>query len=543
MCHGRHPTTRSSARHHNLIPVPPNTRVFVAQLAGLPVFGPSGESIGKVRDIVVALRLDRKPPRVLGLVVELPTRRPIFVPMLRVGSLESHAVALATGSVSLRRFEQRTLELRLIGQLLGVQVQLATTASSAIVVDVAIERTRSRDWVVSRLAVRERTRRIVRRAPVQVVGWTDVRGMDPAELTGHSVRGAQQVLASFEGLRAADAASILRELEPELRYEVADALDDDRLADVIQELSEDDQKELLAHLDEARAADILEAMDPDDAADLLAELPEGIQERLLGLMEPEESAPVRRLLQYSSESAGGLMTPEPVVLTPDATIAEALARIRAPELTPALASMVFVCRPPQATPTGRYLGCVHTQRLLREPPFELVAGALDTEMARLSPDAALTEVTRFFASYNLVCAPVVDDEDHLLGAVTVDDVLDHLLPDNWRDEGLDDGQVDANSRGGEQGTTRAGSRAFDPAGGECPAPASTACRSLPRFRRSGARIGGRPWLTPAPGGAWINRAAADGSPSTSTRRPSAGSPRAWPGSWAPGRSCSGRRCW
>ena len=175
-------------------------------------------------------------------------------------------------------------------------------------------------------------------------------------------------------------------------------------------------------------------------------------------MEPEESAPVRRLLQYSSESAGGLMTPEPVVLTPDATIAEALARIRSPDLTPALASMVFVCRPPQATPTGRYLGCVHTQRLLREPPFELVAGALDTEMAHLSPDAALTDVTRFFASYNLVCAPVVDDEDHLLGAVTVDDVLDHLLPDNWRDEGLDAGQSDAFPGGGQHRAVRAGDR-------------------------------------------------------------------------------------
>ena len=426
--------------------VAPNTRVFVAQLDGLPVFGPSGESIGKVRDIVVALRLDRKPPRALGLVVELPTRRPIFVPMLRVSSLESHAVALATGSVSMRRFEQRTLELRLIGQLLGTQVQLATTASAAVVVDAAMERTRTRDWVVSRLAVRERTRRIGRRAPVQVVAWTDVRGMDPAQLTGHSIRGAQQVLASFEGLRAADAAGILRELDTELRYEVADMLDDDRLADVLQELPEDDQKDLLAHLDEARAADILEAMDPDDAADLLAELPIGIQERLLGLMEPEESGPVRRLLQYSADTAGGLMTPEPVVLTPDATVAEALARIRSPDLTPALASMVFVCRSPQATPTGRYLGCVHTQRLLREPPFELVAGAIDAEMSQLSPDAALTDVTRFFASYNLVCAPVVDDEEHLLGAVTVDDVLDHLLPDNWREEGLTDddaGQDDA----------------------------------------------------------------------------------------------------
>ncbi len=439
--------------------MPPNTRVFVAQLAGLPVFGPSGESIGKVRDIVVALRLDRKPPRVLGLVVDLPTRRPIFVPMLRVSSVEAAAIALTTGSVSLRRFEQRSLELRLIGQLIGVHVQVATTASSAVIVDVAMEKTRSRDWVVSRLAVRERTRRIVRRAPVQILGWSDVRGMDPAQLTGQSVRGAPQVLASFEGLRAADAAGILRDLTPALRYEVADAMDDDRLADVIQELSEDDQQELLAHLDEARAADILEAMDPDDAADLLAELPPGIQERLLGLMEPEESAPVRRLLQYSSESAGGLMTPEPVVLTPDATIAEALARIRSPDLTPALASMVFVCRPPQATPTGRYLGCVHTQRLLREPPFELVAGALDTEMGRLSPSAALTEVTRFFASYNLVCAPVVDDEDHLLGAVTVDDVLDHLLPDNWRDQGMDDGQLDAETVALPHGAaSRSGSR-------------------------------------------------------------------------------------
>jgi Mg/Co/Ni transporter MgtE len=155
-------------------------------------------------------------------------------------------------------------------------------------------------------------------------------------------------------------------------------------------------------------------------------------------MEPEESEPVRRLLQYSFDTAGGLMTTDPVVLTPDATVAEALARIRAPELTPALASMVFVCRPPQATPTGRYLGCVHTQRLLRVPPFELVAGVIDREMARLSAGAGLVEVTRFFATYNLVCAPVVDEEDHLLGAVAVDDVLDHLLPDNWRDMALNE---------------------------------------------------------------------------------------------------------
>ncbi len=422
---------------HTLIGVPPNTRVFVARLVGLQVFGPSGETIGRVRDVIASLRLDRKPPRVLGMVVDLPNRRPIFVPMLRVAAIEAHGVALASGQVSLRRFEQRATEILVLGQLVGTRVRIATTGSTATVADAGIEQSRTRDWAITRVALRERGR-LARRSPLQVLNWADVRGLGITELLGGSMTSTQQMLLSFEGLRAADAANVLRDLPSQSRYDVAEALPDERLADMIEELPEDDQKDLLTHLHEDRAADVLEAMDPDDAADLLGDLAPGVQARLLELMEPEESAPVRRLLQYTFDTAGGLMTPEPIVLPPDATIADALARIRDPKHTPALSSMVFVSRPPQATPTGRYLGCVHTQRLLREPPFELVAGALDTDMARLSPEASLAEITRFFATYNLVCAPVVDDDEHLLGAVTVDDVLDHLLPDNWREQGLDE---------------------------------------------------------------------------------------------------------
>jgi Mg/Co/Ni transporter MgtE len=412
--------------------VPSTTKVFVAQLVGLPVFGPDGESIGKLRDVVAMLRVDRHPPRVLGIVVELVTRRRIFVPMLRVTAIEPSAVTLATGSVNLRRFHQRPNEVLVVGELLDARVTLAVTGVAATVVDAAMEPTRTRDWVLGRVAIRARTGRIGRRGPITVLGWDEVTGPGVTELAAQP-QGATHLLAVFDTMRATDVAAALQDLPVKRRHEIADALDDERLADVIQELSADDQKDVLAHLHDERAADILEAMDPDDAADLLAELPEGDKNRLLELMEPAESAPVRRLLAYPANTAGGLMTPEPIVLNPDAPIAEALARVRNPELTPALASMVFVCRPPSATPTGRYLGCAHIQRLLREPPFDLVAGVLDTDLASLRPTDSLAEVTKYFAAYNLVCAPVVDDQDHLLGAVTVDDVLDHLLPEGWRD--------------------------------------------------------------------------------------------------------------
>ncbi|MEV0359718.1 CBS domain-containing protein [Nocardia sp. NPDC050697] len=414
------------------------TRVYVARLAGLAVLGPDGESIGRVRDVVVAVRYDRQQPRVHGLVVELPTRRRIFVPMLRVTAIEPGVVTLNTGTVSLRRFTQRPGELLAIAQIVDSSVRVHDSDLpdlddiDVLVVDLGIELTRTRDWRVTRVAVRGH-RRLGRRRTVHVVDWVRVTGLTPYEI-GRPGQDVTQLLEQFEGLRAADVAQMLRELPEKRRVEVAEALDDERLADVVQELSDDDQVRLLGKLEVGRAADVLEAMDPDDAADLLGELETGERESLLALMDPQESEPVRRLLQHSPDTAGGLMTPKPVILTPATTVAEALARVRNPDLTPALASMVFVVRPPTATPTGRYLGCVHLQALLREPPAHLIGGMLDSALSPLLPDMSLSAVTRYFATYNLVCGAVVDAENHLLGAVSVDDILDHLLPEDWRDQ-------------------------------------------------------------------------------------------------------------
>jgi Mg/Co/Ni transporter MgtE len=199
------------------------------------------------------------------------------------------------------------------------------------------------------------------------------------------------------------------------------------------ELPEHDQVEILAALDRDRAADVLEEMDPDDAADLLAELPKRDQDELLGLMEPEEASPVRALLAYLPGTAGSLMTSKPVVLTPESTVAEALARVRERQLHPAVAAQVFVARGPTSTPTGRYLGVVHFQRLLREPPAAMLGSIVDKGIDPLRPGTPLAEITKRMATYNLVGIAVVDDADRLLGAVTVDDVLDQLLPRDWRD--------------------------------------------------------------------------------------------------------------
>ncbi|SQD98745.1 MULTISPECIES: magnesium transporter MgtE N-terminal domain-containing protein [unclassified Parafrankia] len=431
---------------------PGPARVYCRRLAGLLVLDPNGDQVGRVHDVIVTLRLGHEPPRVLGLAVEVQ-RRPIFVPISRVTGVESGAVVLSSARLSWRRFAQRPNETRVLAELLDRRVTLlqphadstargqgaaggggAPVDSGAAsppgrevtVVDAAIEPTRTGDWVLDQVAVRVGRGR---RGEVRTVGWDEVTGFSLPE----EGQGAANLLAAFEKLRPADLASLLHDLSRKRRAEVAAALDDERLADVLEELPEDEQVELLGGLAAERAADVLEAMGPDDAADLLGELPADEAERLLRLMEPEEAAPVRRLLVYADDTAGGMMTSEPVVLAPNATVAEALARVREPELSPALAAQVYVVRPPYETPTGRYLGLAHFQRLLREPPSTLVGGVIDVDITPLRPDTPLPEVTRHLASYNLVAAPVLDDAGRLVGVVTVDDVLDHLLPSDWRE--------------------------------------------------------------------------------------------------------------
>ena len=389
-------------------------------MSRLPVLDPEGGDVGRIDDIVVGAPSRGLGPPVLGFVVSVPGRR-IFVNDARVASIDASGVRLRTGAIILRRFAARPAELLVARDIIGQRL------GSEIINDVGIDDDAkgTHVWHIStlHLVVGASGPRLRRRTARRTVSWREAR-----EVFGVG----EDRFSEWRELHPADAAAHLLTLSPSQREVAARSLDDEQLADVLEELPEQVQKQLVEGLDTERAADVLEVMAPDDAADLLGELNRPERDELLAAMEPEEAEPVRRLLRYGENTAGGMMTPEPVLLGPEASVATALAHLRDPDLPPATAAQVFVCQPPLDTPTGRFVGTAHFQRLLREPPSTPVGECIDREPEPVAPDTADAEVARRMAAYNLVALPVCDDRGRLLGAVTIDDVVDHLLPDDWR---------------------------------------------------------------------------------------------------------------
>jgi Mg/Co/Ni transporter MgtE len=172
-------------------------------------------------------------------------------------------------------------------------------------------------------------------------------------------------------------------------------------------------------------------MQPDDAADLLGEMDPEKRERLLAAMQSMQAADLRRLLRYDKSTAGGLMTSQPMVFAPDTPVAEVLARVRDRDLPATAAAQVYVCEPPTLTPTGRYLGTVGFQRLLRRAPSVPIGECIEARLF-VKPGLPEHELAARLAAYNLIGVAVCDDAGRLVGGVTVDDVIDRLLPVGWR---------------------------------------------------------------------------------------------------------------
>ncbi len=392
-------------------------QIFTSRLRGRPLLDSEDVIIGRIRDVVILSATENDPPRALGLVVTLQRRR-IFVNLGRIAEISIQGAHLNGGVVDLDRFTRRAGEI-LASDLYGRPTDDGTVVDVAIV---PCEQKRI-GWEVSAIAFSQ-GRSLLHRGTT-IVPWDK-----HPELFHTGPIGDQ--LASLRELQPADLARSIEGMSPSRRDQLAAALDDEELADLLEEMPEQDQIRLLDGLELERSADVVEEMQPDDAADLLAEMTPEQRERLLTAMESVQAADLRRLLGYGPTTAGGLMTSQPVVVTPEMPVAEVLARIRDPEMPVTSAVQVYVCEPPMTTPTGRYLGTVGFQRLLRRAPATKVGDCIESSVF-VRANLPERELAARLAAYNLVGVAVCDDDGgRLLGAVTVDDVLDHLLPAGWR---------------------------------------------------------------------------------------------------------------
>ena len=393
--------------------------IYVSRVTRLPLIAADGSDVGHIVDVV--LDLGGRPPRVNGFVVGGMQRRRVFIGAGRVGEIDTRGVRLRRGSINLKQFELREGERLAAGEVVGRRI------GDRRVVDIGLRAAPERfAWEVATVALLSGRRMPGLKRTPEVVDWSEVGELFSGE------RPLDRQAATLESLHPAEMAQALRRLPVSRRRMLAEALEDERLADLLEVLPEDEQVHLIEGIDRDRLGRVLDEMEADDAADLLGEMPAAERAALLAAMDPEEAEPVRRLLSYEPDTAGGLMTPEPIIVAPSATVAEALARVRDPDLPVPLAAQVFVCQPPLETPTGRFLGVVGFQRLLREAASKPVGRCIEEEWDSLRAYVSDREVAGRLAAYDVVAIPVTDEAGRLVGAVTIDDVLDRVLPRQWR---------------------------------------------------------------------------------------------------------------
>ncbi|HEX4980693.1 MAG TPA: CBS domain-containing protein [Ilumatobacteraceae bacterium] len=394
--------------------------IYAFRVMRLPLLDAGGAPIGKIEDLVVVPGRPGHAPRVLGFVASSQRRR-IFVNAARVAELDSDGARLRSWDVDLNPFKPRSGEVLIGAELIDKQVGDETVSDVALR---AVTDGRSNWWEIAKIRLMKRST-LRRRPSYRLVDHDELPGLfeAPSSMVAEAAR--------LRDMHPSDVAAVVRALPVSQRRQLAEAMDDERLADVLEELPEAEQLRLIEDLDLDRLIGVLDEMEYDDLADLLGEMPPHQRSAILAAMDEDEAEVVTRLLSYEEATAGGLMTPEIVILGPTATVAEALAEIRNPDWTPSIASQVFVCQAPYKPPTGKFLGVVHMQRLLREPPRIELSRCVQT-VPTVRPDVSDMEVFEHFASYDMLTLGVTDESGHLLGAVSVDDVVDRMLGVGWR---------------------------------------------------------------------------------------------------------------
>ncbi len=439
-------------------PADDKTTLRLSRLLKRPVADSSGETIGRLADVIVRLR-GSDYPLVTGLVATVGGRE-IFVPVDQVASFDGDPIRLSSARLSLRHFERREGEVLLRRDVLGHRMIDVENARLVRAADLELAR-HGDDWVLVGVDTRRRPRRLFgllgpdKQDDAAVFrDWHDFEW-----LIGHQGSALQRgPFGRIRRLKPAQIADLLEDASKEEESEILGQVhaDPELEADVFEELDEDLATRLLGARTDEEIAAVLARMRADDAADAIAELPQRRRQRVLDLLPVGQRTKVLTLMGFNPTSAGGLMSMDFVAVPRKTSVADALARVReAVSLQPEALTSVHA-----VSDKGRLRGVARLVTLVQSDPDATVIDVSDTDPVRVGPDADITDVAVLMTDYNLITIPVVDDERRLLGVITVDDVLEVTLPGDWRRRETaappdahhgDDQQEDAEPGGSQHG--------------------------------------------------------------------------------------------
>jgi hypothetical protein len=405
--------------------------LHLSALVGSPLRDSDGEALGKVKDLIVRLGGVGYPP-ITGVLVSVAGRTS-YLGVEGVSEIRADGVVLRKAKLDLRHFERRPEEVLLKADLLDRQLINVEGARLVRANEIELALVAG-GWRV--VGVDTGARGGIRRLLPKRLGshiatgeFLDWAGVEP--FVGHvptvRLRVPHPKLAKLHPAQIADLVEAASRHEGEEIIQAVGEDDRELEADVFEELDDHHQREFLEDRDDGEIAAILARMAPDDAADIVGELDEDRREPVLAKLPVSHRVKVRALLGYDPAEAGGLMSPDFILLRGATSVGDALEAVRRSETAPELLNSVFV-----SGPDGSLEGSIPITALLRAEPGERLERMVEHEVPCLAPHAPFEEVARLMADYNLTALPVADEHERMVGVVTVDDVLEAMLPRGWR---------------------------------------------------------------------------------------------------------------
>ena len=404
----------------------------VSSLAGSPLLDSVGKRLGRVEDVVARLDSGEGEARVIGLTARIAGRE-MFVPAERTDQLGPYSVTTSTTKLDLAPFERRPGEVLLRRDVLDRSLINVATARLVRAREVELV-DEDGVWRVAGIdpSLRPRLWRFMPRKfrghdteHRQFVPWRDVEPFVGHVPTSRLKLAARRIVR----LHPAQIADLVEAASHEEGEEILEAVGQDKEleADVFEELDDEHQVEFLRDRSDAEAAAVLARMNSDDAADLLVELDQERRRPILNAMPAPAQAKLRALLGHNPETAGGLMNPDFLSAPGDSTVGEGMARVRASDLGPRQVSIVCV-----VDGDGRLLGTASLADMVRADERRKMSELIEASTPSVALEADVPEVARLMSDYNLLLMPVIDSDGRPAGMISVDDVLERLVPDEWR---------------------------------------------------------------------------------------------------------------